>query len=58
MYLPVQHARGLSRSDMVRNTAIPTVRVPLDGSPVQVDGRGITLDPLDHVPLGQAAFLA
>jgi urease subunit alpha len=58
MYLPVQHARGLSRSDMVRNTAIPTVRVPNDGSPVQVDGRGITLDPLDQVPLGQAAFLA
>jgi len=25
---------------------------------VQVNGRGISVSPLDHVPLGQAAFLA
>jgi len=58
MYLPVQHAAGLSRSDMVRNGAVPTVQVPIDGSLVQVNGRGISVAPLDHVPLGQAAFLA
>jgi len=58
MYLPVRNARGLSRSSMVRNCAVPSVRVPTDGSLVQVNGRGISVSPLDHVPLGQAAFLA
>lgn len=58
MYLPVRNARGLSRSSMVRNCAVPTVQVPTDGSLVQVNGRGISVSPLDHVPLGQAAFLA
>ena len=57
-YLAVRNARGLSRSDMVRNHVVPSVQVPTDGSPVQVNGRGISLAPLDHVPLGQAAFLA
>jgi urease subunit alpha len=58
MYLPVRNARGLSRSRMVRNCAVPFVQVPTDGSLVQVNGRGISVSPLDHVPLGQAAFLA
>ena len=57
-YLAVRNARGLSRSDMVRNHVVPSVQVPMDGSPVQVNGRGISLAPLDQVPLGQAAFLA
>jgi urease subunit alpha len=58
MYLAVRNARGLSRSSMVRNCAVPSVQVPTDGSLVQVNGRGISVPPLDHVPLGQAAFLA
>lgn len=58
MYLPVRNTRGLSRSSMVRNCAVPSVQVPTDGSLVQVNGRGISVSPLDHVPLGQAAFLA
>jgi len=58
MYLPVRGAQGLTRAHMVRNSAVPTVQVPMDGSPVQVNGRAITLAPLDRVPVGQAAFLA
>ena len=58
MYLPVHGAQGLTRADMVRNSAVPSVQVPMDGSPVQVNGRSITLAPLDRVPVGQAAFLA
>jgi urease subunit alpha len=58
MYLPVRGAKNLSRADMVRNHVVPSVEVPADGSPVQVNGRGITLAPLDHVPVGQSAFLA
>ena len=58
MYLPVRGAQGLTRGDMVRNSAIPSVHVPMDGAPVQVNGREITLTPLDRLPVGQAAFLA
>jgi urease alpha subunit len=58
MYLAVRNARGLTRSDMVRNCVVPSVHVPIDGSLVQVNGRGISVAPLDHVPLGQSAFLA
>lgn len=58
MYLPVRGAQGLRRTDMVRNSAVPSVHVPTDGSPVQVNGRAVTLAPLDRVPVGQAAFLA
>lgn len=58
MYLPVRNARGVTRAAMVRNDVVPDVQVPPDGSPVLVNGRTVTLEPLDHVPLGQAAFLA
>ncbi|MEO5980844.1 MAG: urease subunit alpha [Pedococcus sp.] len=57
-YLPVRGARGMTRSDMVRNGAVPSVRVPTDGSPVEVNGRPVTVAPLDHVPFGQGAYLA
>jgi urease subunit alpha len=58
MYLPVRRARGLSRTDMVRNSVVPSVEVPADGSAVAVNGRPVSLAPLDRVPIGQAAFLA
>jgi urease subunit alpha len=58
MYLPVRGTNGLTRTDMVRNQVVPSVQVPTDGSPVQVNGRSVTIPPLDHVPLGQSAFLA
>lgn len=58
LYLPVRGARSLSRTDMVRNTAVPSVHVPHDGSPVLVDGREVVVAPLDHVPFGQSAYLA
>jgi urease subunit alpha len=58
MYRPVRNARGLSRADMVRNSVVPEVHVRTDGSPVQINGQEVTLAPLDHLPLGQSAFLA
>ena len=57
-YLPVRGARGVTRADMVRNSVVPSVRVPTDGSPVEVDGRPVRVAPLDHVPFGQGAYLA
>jgi urease subunit alpha len=57
-YLAVHGARGLRRADMVRNTFVPTVHVPADGSPVHVNAAPVSVEPLEHVPFGQAAFLA
>lgn len=54
----VSGTRGVVRSRMVRNTATPSVTVPLDGSPVTVDGRPVTLEPAGQVPLGQLHHFA
>ncbi|MGH3277000.1 MAG: urease subunit alpha, partial [Streptosporangiaceae bacterium] len=56
--LAVQGARALTRADMVRNTGVPEVQVPLDGSPVLVNGVPATLSPASQVPLGQLYHFA
>lgn len=56
-YVPVRGARGLTRADMMRNTAVPQVHVPHDGSPVQVDGLEVTVTPARHLPLTQRFHL-
>ena len=43
---------------MLHNDVVPRVRVPSDGSPVEVDGRRVEVAPLSHVPYGQGAYLA
>ena len=48
-YLPVTRARGLTRTDMVRNTRVPRVTVPPGDAPVTVDG--------GEVPVHEAAAL-
>lgn len=55
---PVSRTRGLSRADMVRNTACPRVTVPPGGGPVLVDGRPVRLEPVSEVPLGQRFHVA
>ena len=56
--VPVQACRGLTRAAMLRNTAIPQVRVPPDGSPVLIDGAPARHPAAGHVPLGQLYHLA
>ena len=57
-FAPVRRTRGLSRADMLHNTAVPDVRVALDGSPVLVDGDPVSTTPATRVPLGQLHHLA
>jgi len=52
-YAPVSGARGLTRADMLRNTAVPTVRVPRDGSPVLVNGTPTGIPAAQSLPLTQ-----
>lgn len=56
--VPVQACRRLTRNSMIRNTHVPDVAVPADGSPVLVDGRGASQSPATRVPLGQLYHFA
>jgi urease subunit alpha len=57
-YLPTRSARGLTRADMLHNTHLAEVRVPMDGGPVGVDGTSVSLHHADHLPLTRLQFLA
>lgn len=56
-YAAVRQARGLTRADMVRNSVVPQVVVPTDGSEVLVDGERIGIPPADRLPLTRAHHL-
>lgn len=54
----VSGTRGLTRADLVHNTAVPAVVVPPGDGPVLVDGQPARLDAVKDVPLGQRYFVA
>ena len=54
----VANTRGLDRSDLIGNTAVPEVGVPRDDQPVLINGSPARLDPVTEVPLGQRYFFA
>ncbi|GAN77877.1 urease subunit alpha [Acidisphaera rubrifaciens] len=55
--LPAQGTRGLRKSDMLHNTALPDMRVDPETFDVYVDGQIATCAPLSVVPLGQRYML-
>ncbi|WP_250907385.1 urease subunit alpha [Nonomuraea sp. NEAU-A123] len=57
-YAAVSGARGLTRAHMVRNSAVPHVHVPRDGSAVLVDGHPVGLAPAQSLPLTRLHHLA
>lgn len=54
----VADTRGLTRTDLVHNVAVPDVVVPPQEGPVLIDRHPARLDPIDEVPLGQRYFFA
>ena len=56
--VPVRGARAVRRADLPHNTSIPRVQVPVDGTPVRVNGAAIHVEPADQVPLGQLYHFA
>lgn len=50
-YLPIGHARGLTRADMIRNALVPRVRVPAGPGPVTVDGTPVAVHEAASLPL-------
>ena len=57
-FATVRNTRNLLRKDMIRNTSVPKVDVPEDGSPVLIDDRPAALAPTAEVPLGQRYHFA
>lgn len=57
MVLPVHNIRNLTKKDMKLNTATPHIEVDPQTYEVKIDGKLITCDPVDVVPMGQRYFL-
>ncbi|MCL6616641.1 MAG: urease subunit alpha [Anoxybacillus ayderensis] len=57
MIRPVENIRSLSKHDMVHNNAMPTIEVDPQTYEVKVDGKLITCEPAEIVPMAQRYFL-
>jgi urease subunit alpha len=57
-YAALRECRGLTRADMVGNTAVPDVRVPTTPDAVLVDGRPIDVHRAAELPLTRLQNLA
>jgi urease subunit alpha len=57
-YAAIAHSRGLSCSDMLRNTATPQVELPPEPADVRIDGREVPLHHAERLPLTRLHHLA
>lgn len=57
MIRPVENIRNLSKHDMVHNDAMPKIEVDPQTYEVKVDGKLITCEPAEIVPMAQRYFL-
>jgi urease subunit alpha len=55
--LPVKGCRTVGKKDMIHNSACPNIEVNPENYEVTVDGKVISCEPLEVVPLGQLYFL-
>jgi urease subunit alpha len=55
--VPVSNTRGVNKSHMLLNDAMPDVRVDADSFAVHVDGELIEPQPVDKLPMAQRYFL-
>lgn len=55
-FLAVKNTRGLTRADMIRNTACPEVRVDKETYAVTVNGEAVHCEPVETLPLAQKYF--
>lgn len=55
--LPVVNCRSVSKKDMIHNDAAPNIEVNPENYEVSIDGKVISCEPLEVVPLGQRYFL-
>ena len=53
----VRHCRGLSKRDMIHNSALPKMEVDPDTYEVRADGQLLTCEPAKTLPMAQRYFL-
>ncbi|WP_067180375.1 urease subunit alpha [Microtetraspora niveoalba] len=58
MIRPVRHTRTVDKRHMIRNDALPEIRVDPETYKVTVDGEHATIEPARTLPLTQLFFLA
>ena len=56
--LAVGSTRGLSRADLLANTAVPPIEVSREDGSVRIDGRPLRVAPVTDVPLSRRYLLA
>ena len=56
--MPVYRTRTITKSSLVRNSAMPVIEVNPETFAVTVDGVHATVEPLTHVSLGQLYFFS
>jgi urease subunit alpha len=54
---PVRHCRQIGKKDMLHNNATPNIEVDPETYEVRVDGKPITCEPANILPLAQRYFL-
>ncbi|MAP80165.1 MAG: urease subunit alpha [Aequorivita sp.] len=55
--LPVRNIRNMTKKKMKLNSETPDIEVDPQTYEVKIDGKVLTCDPIDEVPLGQRYFL-
>ncbi|AWW28659.1 urease subunit alpha [Echinicola strongylocentroti] len=55
--LPVENCRNIGKKDLIHNDAAPEINVNPENYEVTVEGKVLTCEPLDEVPLAQRYFL-
>jgi urease subunit alpha len=55
--LPVVNCRNIGKADMIHNAATPKIEVNAETYEVKVDGKAITCEPIDVVPMAQKYFM-
>lgn len=55
--LPVRNIRNMTKKQMKLNSETPDIEVDPQTYEVKIDGKVLTCDPIDEVPLGQRYFL-
>lgn len=56
--MPVRDTRTITKSSMIRNSAMPAIEVNPETFAVTVDGRHATIEPARHIPLNQLYFFS
>jgi urease subunit alpha len=55
--VPVSDTRSVGKADMVRNDAVPDIRIHADTFAVHIDGELVVEDPAEVLPMAQRYFL-